>query len=111
MLRHRRNQPPGYTARDLNDIDAKAAEFVALLRRYWLPYQASEWLTDKVRCPVFIAALCTLLDTHALTNARGDVAGSLDVRALSRRSGDQGGLTLVEYQLRGKRAHQRMQDG
>jgi hypothetical protein len=56
MLRHRRNQPPGYTARDLNDIDAKAAEFVGLLRQYWVPYQKSEWLIDKVRVVPRVAA-------------------------------------------------------
>lgn len=30
MLRHRRNQPPGYTAAALKEIQSKADEFIAL---------------------------------------------------------------------------------
>jgi len=53
MLRHRRNQPPGYTAAALKEIQSKADEFVALLKQFWLPYQASKWMTIKAR-----ACLC-----------------------------------------------------
>jgi hypothetical protein len=48
MLRHRRNAPPGYTARDLDEIDAKANELIALLKRHWLPFQKSGFQTIKV---------------------------------------------------------------
>jgi hypothetical protein len=49
MLRHRRNQPPGYTDAVLDDVDAKAAEFVALLQAHWMEDQKSDWFTDKAR--------------------------------------------------------------
>lgn len=48
MLRHRRNAPPGYTARDLDEIDVKANELIALLKRHWLPFQKSGFQTIKV---------------------------------------------------------------
>lgn len=48
-MRHRRNQPPGYTDAVLDDVDAKAAEFVALLQAHWMEDQKSEWFTDKAR--------------------------------------------------------------
>jgi len=48
MLRHRRNQPPGYTKAALDEIDDKQAEFVALLKAHWMTDQKSGWMTDKV---------------------------------------------------------------
>ena len=47
MLRHRRNQPPGYTIQDLDAIDSKADEFIALIKEHWVKYQPSGWKTVK----------------------------------------------------------------
>lgn len=49
MLRHRRNAPPGYTARDLDAADSKAAEFIGLIKKHWIPYQSSKFQTIKAR--------------------------------------------------------------
>lgn len=49
MIRHRRNAPPGYTTAILDEIDAKAAELISLLKRHWLPHQKSGFQTIKVR--------------------------------------------------------------
>lgn len=49
MVRHRRNAPPGYTKAVLDEMDAKAAEFVALLKEHWVQFQKSGFQTIKVR--------------------------------------------------------------
>jgi hypothetical protein len=56
MLRHRRNQPPGYTESALKAIADKAAEFISLLKKHWLVAEffpdglkmGVGWLTVKV---------------------------------------------------------------
>ena len=134
MLRHRRNQPPGYTASALKEIQAKADELVGLLRRHWMPYQASGWLTVKVcvcvcTCMYVCVYVCTCMHvctcvcarripaTHAplppcmhtlMTRKRR--AGACDVRSLHGRGGEPGGGPLVEHKLRRERTHQRLQD-
>ena len=72
MLRHRRNAPPGYTTAVLDEIDAKAEEFISLLKRHWLPHQKSGFQTIKAR----------VIDTaikHGVS-ARNQRILSLDVR-------------------------------
>jgi hypothetical protein len=49
MLRHRRNAPPGYTKRDLDQVDEKALELIALIKEHWEPYQKSGFKTIKAR--------------------------------------------------------------
>lgn len=49
MLKHRRNSPPGYTKRDLDEVDTKALELIALIKEHWEPYQKSGFKTIKAR--------------------------------------------------------------
>jgi hypothetical protein len=49
QLEGRRNAPPGYTKRDLDQVDAKALELIAVVKEHWEPYQKSGFKTIKAR--------------------------------------------------------------
>jgi hypothetical protein len=48
MLRHRRNAPPGYTKLVLDNVEAKASELLALIKKHLAKFQKSGFKTIKV---------------------------------------------------------------